>query len=142
MANEFNCVADVTIFAFNAHRGQVDKGGNEYWLHPQAVAGLVEDWGGDDVAIKAAWLHDVVEDTDISLATIKWAFGEEVANVVRLVSKNHNKDLTLIKADPRARLVKVADLMHNSDLTRLPVVTERDRRRTAEYQKRIKYLLD
>ncbi len=53
--------------AKNAHAGQKDKGGQDYFLHPFTVAMTVAKNGGTDVAITAALLHDVVEDTDYTL---------------------------------------------------------------------------
>lgn len=120
-----------------AHAGAVDRAGVDYINHPARVAALVEAAGGDDVAIAAAWLHDVVEDTHYTRADIEAACGVEVADVVALLSKNLAADYDSyyegIRANARARMVKVADLTHNSDVTRLSVVTDADIERTARY---------
>ncbi|MTJ93609.1 MAG: HD domain-containing protein, partial [Desulfovibrio sp.] len=76
-------IARAAAFAAEAHAavGQVRKyTGEPYVEHPRAVARLVADAGGDDAMVAAAWLHDVVEDTRVSLDEIRGQFGDAVAD--------------------------------------------------------------
>ena len=70
-----------------AHAGQKRKSGEPYLIHPIAVAQLVADMGMDSETVCAALLHDVVEDTSVSLDSIREDFGEEVAMLVDSVTK-------------------------------------------------------
>lgn len=127
--------------ATKAHDGQTDKAGRPYIEHPAAVAAGVSG----DVAQAVAWLHDVVEDTPLTFADLEAAGVQpEVIAPLRLLT--HDKSVpymeyvAAIKANPIAREVKLADLRHNSDLSRLPQVTEKDRERAAKYRRAIELL--
>jgi len=116
-------------FAINAHeaigqrRKYVDL---PYYVHPQAVAKMVKDVGGDDAMIASAFLHDVVEDTGVSLQTIIEEFGSDVGELVesltdvsKLTDGNRKIRKTIdlnhtARASPRAKTVKLADLIHNT----------------------------
>ena len=74
-------------FAYDLHAGQRRKSGEPYIAHPVAVAGLLRDLGGDEAMIAAGVLHDVVEDTDVTIEQIQGLFGEETANLVEGVTK-------------------------------------------------------
>ncbi|MGA1623174.1 MAG: HD domain-containing protein, partial [Synechocystis sp.] len=74
-------------FAYELHAGQRRKSGEPYIAHPVAVAGLLRDLGGDEAMIAAGFLHDVVEDTDVTIEQIQDLFGEETANLVEGVTK-------------------------------------------------------
>lgn len=82
-------------------------------------------------------MHDSVEDTGITLDEISSLFGESVAQAVDAITKRNGEPyqdyLNRVKANPIARLVKIADLSHNMDLSRLPVVTEKDLARREKY---------
>lgn len=128
--------------AIQAHESQVDKAGKPYIDHPAAVAAGVSD----DVAKAVAWLHDVVEDTSITFDDLRAAgIASEVIDHLRLLT--HDKSvpymeyIAALKGDPVAREVKLADLRHNSDLSRLNVITAKDRERLAKYQQAIEVLL-
>ena len=127
--------------AKDAHKGQVDKAGVDYIQHPLFVASLVEG----ELAKTVALLHDVVEDSDWTLEDLrKEGLPEEVVQVVGILTKKRNENyeeyILRVKQNPLARQVKLADLKHNSDLSRLANVTDRDRKRVAKYQKAISYL--
>ncbi|MEX2804182.1 HD domain-containing protein [Streptococcus sp. H31] len=127
--------------AKKAHSGQVDKAGVEYIRHPETVASLVDK----DNEKAVAYLHDVIEDTSCSLSDLRRAgFPDEVVTAVDLISKKKGQSyqdyLNNVKTNPLARAVKLADLKHNSDLSRLPYVTSRDRERSKKYKEAIAFL--
>ena len=127
--------------AKDAHKGQVDKAGMNYIQHPLFVASLVEG----ELAKTVALLHDVVEDSDWTLEDLrKEGLPEEVVQAVAILTKKRNENyeeyILRVKQNPLARQVKLADLQHNSDLSRLANVTDRDRKRVAKYQKAIAFL--
>lgn len=125
------------LFAKSIHHNQLDKAGRPYVEHLQAVVNnLVEP---SDEMVAVAWLHDSVEDTEITLNELSRYFGNTVSDAVSAITKvkeePYNKYLSRVKANPIARLVKIADLTHNMDLSRLPVVTEKDLARKEKYVK-------
>ena len=127
--------------AEDAHKGQVDKAGVDYIQHPLFVASLVEG----ELAKTVALLHDVVEDSAWTLEDLrKEGLPEEVVQAVGILTKKRNENyeeyILRVKQNPLARQVKLADLQHNSDLSRLANVTDRDRKRVAKYQKAIAFL--
>ena len=127
--------------AKDAHKGQVDKAGVDYIQHPLFVASLVEG----ELAKTVALLHDVVEDSDWTLEDLrKEGLPEEVVQAVGILTKKRNENyeeyILRVKQNPLARQVKLADLQHNSDLSRLANVTDRDRKRVEKYQQAIAYL--
>ena len=114
--------------AYNAHHGQVDKAGVPYVFHPLHLAESMED----EVSCCAALLHDVVEDTDITLEELAQQFPKEVIEVLSLLT--HDPDVNYfdyvraIRNNPIAKRVKLADLAHNSDTSRfagVPVPEDR-----------------
>ncbi|MDG6829118.1 HD domain-containing protein [Glaesserella parasuis] len=131
------------LLAKQLHANQVDKAGKAYVEHLQSVAdGLVQPTD-DELAV--AWLHDSVEDTAISLAQIKAEFGSVVANAIGAITKRKGESyetyLKRVKANDIARKVKIADLTHNMDLSRLAKVTEKDIVRQQKYQQAKLFLL-
>ena len=124
-----------------AHFGQTDKAGNPYITHPMAVAAGVE---GEDAKI-AALLHDTVEDTFVTIRTVRELFGNTVGDAVDCLTRRENEDyfayVRRAGANPIARKVKLADLAHNMDMSRLPIVTEKDRIRLEKYKKAREILL-
>ena len=74
-------------FAYQLHRGQMRASGDPYIAHPVAVAGLLRSLGGDSAMIAAGFLHDVVEDTEVTVEEIEAAFGPEVRHLVEGVTK-------------------------------------------------------
>lgn len=124
-----------------AHRGQVDKAGRPYIEHPAYVAASVDG----DAAKAVAWLHDVVEDTPTTLEDLRAAgISDEVVEAVDLLTHREGTPyidyVRRIRSNETARAVKLADLRHNSDLSRLTEVTEADLRRADRYRKAIAIL--
>ncbi len=132
-------------FAQSAHAGQKRASGEPYFIHPVSVACILADLRLDEDTIIAALLHDVVEDTPVSLDEIQAQFGEGVAMLVEgltkirrldLVSKealqaeNLRKFLLAVSRDVRVLLVKLADRLHN--MRTLKHVPEHKRRRIAQ----------
>ena len=108
--------------AYAAHHGQVDKSGIPYIFHPIHLAEQMQD----EYTTCVALLHDVVEDTDVTLEELAKVFPPEVVEAVRLMT--HGKDepyldyVRRIKENPIAKVVKLADLRHNNDESRMPDV--------------------
>jgi len=118
---------EVFAFAMKAHDGQKRKyTGEDYIVHPMAVSRMVSLYGGSLVQQAGALLHDVVEDTDHTLAEIDTLFGSEVATLVEWLtdtSRPEDGNRAIRKAIDRKRLaeapveaqfVKLADLIDNS----------------------------
>lgn len=130
-----------------AHEGQVDKAGKPYIRHPGRVADAVGEAGGAVVAVAAAWLHDVVEDTWVTAEFLLQAgFPPAVASAVEAVTKRPGEATDdyarRIAADPIAVQVKRADLADNTDPTRLARLDRRTRSRLEAKYARFVSLLD
>lgn len=126
--------------AYEAHHGQYDKAGVPYIFHPIAVAQDLED----EISCCAALLHDVVEDTDITLEELALQFPGEVIDVLKLLT--HKEDvpyfdyIAQISTHPIAVKVKLADLRHNSNPDRLLKLDEKAIERLKKYEKAMKML--
>lgn len=121
--------------ATTAHQGQVDKAGRPYITHPARVAARV---AGDEHAVAAAWLHDVVEDTEVTLADLEQLFPPEVTAAVEALTRRPGEVpadyYARVRAVPLAVTVKFADLADNSDPQRLAQLDAPTRDRlTAKY---------
>ena len=128
---------------FEAHKDQLDKSGLPYVFHPFHLAEQMTD----EETCAVALLHDVVEDTDITLGDLeKLGFGEKILEAISLMTHGEGVDymdyVAKIKTNPIARAVKLADLRHNSDMTRLDTVTDWDIKRAEKYKKAILLLTD
>lgn len=104
--------------ATTAHAGAYDKAGKPYILHPAYVAGLVADATGDEELVAAAWLHDVVEDTDITIESLRAdGFSERTISTVDAVTRkdgdSYSEFIDRI-VDRDAAIVKTADILHNT----------------------------
>ena len=122
------------VFAYMAHRGQKDKAGKPYILHPVNVAKRVKGKERKIVAL----LHDIVEDTEISLDKLeKMGFGDEIVEAVKAITKTKGEEyadyLKRVKNNDIAKDVKLADLAHNSDLSRLKRISIKDIKRVQKY---------
>ncbi|MEZ5997501.1 MAG: HD domain-containing protein [Hyphomonas sp.] len=125
--------------AVRQHAGQADKAGAPYILHVLDVWQAVRADGHDETHQVAALLHDVVEDTDTTIAEIEQTFGAAVAAAVEALTHRPNEPnadyLARVKANPVARIVKLADSRNNHG--RIGNITDaatRDRL-TAKYQR-------
>lgn len=134
-------VSKALRLATAAHKGQVDKAGVDYIRHPIAVA---ESLDTEDEQI-AALLHDTVEDTEVTLEDLKSeGFSDTVLHAVYCLT--HKKDepreayLQRVAENPLAVKVKLADLAHNSDLSRLPSPAAKDFARAERYAKETAFL--
>ena len=128
---------------FEAHKDQLDKSGLPYVFHPFHLAEQMTD----EETCAVALLHDVVEDTDITLKDLeKLGFGEKILEAISLMTHREGVDymdyVAKIKTNPIARAVKLADLRHNSDMTRLDTVTDWDIKRAEKYKRAILLLTD
>jgi (p)ppGpp synthase/HD superfamily hydrolase len=122
-------------FAANAHKGQVDKNGDSYFLHPLAVS----DAFSDPTRKKIALLHDVLEDTEVTEPQLRRLFQRTIVDAVVALTKRKgepNEDYyARVKANRMAMEVKIADVEHNvSRIHRLQDEAVRTRL-TAKYQK-------
>ncbi|SHM47190.1 HD domain-containing protein [Ruminococcus flavefaciens] len=127
--------------AAEKHSGQLDKGGNPYFNHPQAVAAQLEN---TEYKI-AAYLHDVCEDTPTTFEDLlEMGFAPRIVESIRLLTKaediSYEEYLEKIKSDDCARNVKMADIRHNMDISRIPCPSEKDFARLEKYRKALKYL--
>ena len=126
---------------FDAHKDQVDKAQIPYVFHPFHLADQMQTEAETVVAL----LHDVVEDSDYTFADLeKEGFGEEIINALKLLTHNDGSKymdyVAKIKENPLAKAVKLADLKHNSDITRLDVIDEKALKRRDTYLEAIKFL--
>lgn len=130
------------VFSMKAHGGQTRKSGDPYFVHPLAVAAILTDLKADPATVATALLHDVVEDTDVSVDEIRKRFGAEIANLVDGVTKlsqielkseaskqaeNFRKLVVAMADDVRVLLVKLADRLHN--MRTLHYVNDPEKRR-------------
>ena len=101
--------------AYDAHLGQLDYNGVPYIFHPYHIAEQMDD----EISCTAALLHDVIEDTNLTLTDLEGIFPAQVIEIVRLLTHDENTDyfdyIRKIKTNPIAKKVKLEDLPHNSD---------------------------
>lgn len=126
---------------YRAHDGQLDKGGVPYVFHPLHLAEQMDDEYSTCVAL----LHDVMEDGGVKPPELYEAgFPNEVVDAVELLTRRDKEPymeyVERIKKDSLAVKVKLADLEHNSDMSRLNKITEHDIERKEKYEKAIKLL--
>ncbi|MDO4454688.1 MAG: GTP pyrophosphokinase [Eubacteriales bacterium] len=129
------------IIAYHAHRDHVDKGGMPYIFHPLHLAEQMDT----EYSVITALLHDVIEDSDISLEDLKAeGFPEPILEALSLLT--HEKQVPYLeyvqrlKGNELARKIKLADLTHNSDVSRLSVQDDSSRQRFEKYQRAIALL--
>ena len=137
-----NLVRKAEAIARVAHAKQVDKAGQPYIGHIERVAARVTS----DEAKCVAWLHDVLEDSDVlPEAEMRRIFGDDITEDV--LSVTHREDesyedfVRRAAENPLGREVKIADLIDNSNLSRLDVVTLKDVQRQRKYNDALMYLL-
>lgn len=128
--------------AVEAHKGQVDKGGQPYILHPLRVMMSVDLELEKIVAV----LHDVVEDSNWTFeALLAEGFSIEVIEALKSVTKespDEDYDSFIQRAirNPIGRKVKITDIRDNLDVTRIPELGEKDLQRISKYKKALKRL--
>ena len=128
---------------FAAHKDQFDKSGIPYVFHPIHLA---EQMSTEETTV-VALLHDVIEDTDYTIENLTdMGFKKEITDAIGLMTHAAGVDyfeyVAAIKNNPIARAVKLADLNHNSNLSRLDVVDEKALKRREKYLKAIKMLTE
>ena len=126
---------------FEAHRNQVDKTGMPYVFHPFHLAESMDD----EISTVCALLHDVCEDTDTTLSDLSaMGFSKDVTDALALLT--HAPEVPYmdyvkgISENPTATKVKIADLMHNSDMSRLDVIDEYALKRQNKYKEALDFL--
>lgn len=128
---------------FEAHKNQLDKSGMPYVFHPFHLAEQMET----EETVVAALLHDVMEDTDYTAEDLKeMGFDGDILEALLLLTHQDGVDymdyVKKIKSNPIAKAVKLADLTHNSDLTRLDTVDQKALERKEKYKKAIEFLTE
>ena len=131
-------------FAEAAHAGQKRKSGEDFIEHPIAVSQVLAELGLDTTTLEASLLHDVVEDTDVTLEELREGFGDEIAGIVDGLTKletiefrsreqeqaeNVRKMIVAMAGDIRVLLIKLADRLHN--MRTLDVLSQEQRTRIA-----------
>ena len=127
--------------AYAAHAGQVDKTGVPYIYHPIHLAESMTD----ENAVITALLHDVAEDTDITIDDLaREGFHADILTALTLLTHSPAEEymdyVSRLSTCPLARKVKLADLRHNSDVTRLDAIDEKTARRLEKYRRAIQLL--
>ncbi|MBR0147282.1 MAG: bifunctional (p)ppGpp synthetase/guanosine-3',5'-bis(diphosphate) 3'-pyrophosphohydrolase [Eubacterium sp.] len=131
------------LLAYRAHEGQKDRSGLPYILHPIHLA---EQMTTEDSCV-VAMLHDVLEDTDMTEENLREeGFTERQIEAVKLLTRTEEEDyfeyVRRIRENDLACAVKLADLAHNMDRTRLPEYSEKDEARYEKYQKAVQILTE
>lgn len=125
-------------FATEAHRRQVDKAGEPYIKHCIAVYETAKHFFPDDEhLLMAALLHDVIEDTEVDFITLEMTFGSDVAVLVQGVTKtglSYEQYKKNILSSRRLSKIKMCDLLHNMDISRIAEPSESDLRRLKKYK--------
>jgi GTP pyrophosphokinase len=125
--SDFELIRKAYDFGRVAHEGQLRKSGEPFYIHPIEVARILADLGMGDETIAAAFLHDTIEDTDVTYQTVVDEFGEGIANIVEGVTKltklevgddadaeTIRKMIVAMSKDIRVLIVKLADRLHNA----------------------------
>ena len=145
--NEEYCLAHLpaidqkaSFIAKKYHSGQVDKAGKPYYYHPLTVASSFSD----EKLRAVAFLHDTLEDTSVSKAYLEKYMPQDVADAVEVMTRRAGEDydtyIRRVRQCPMARQVKMADLRHNMDLSRLKNVTPKDLERCEKYKRVFDFL--
>jgi hypothetical protein len=126
---------------FEAHKDQVDKTDMPYVFHPFHLAECMDD----EISTVCALLHDVIEDTDYTFDDLRgMGFPEDVIEALTLLTHDpavpYMDYIKIIATNPTAKKVKIADLKHNSDLTRMNEIDEYAIRRTKKYKDALAFL--
>jgi (p)ppGpp synthase/HD superfamily hydrolase len=136
-----NIIEKSIQIALNAHKGQIDKAGKPYILHPLRLMFQLED----EIGMIAAVLHDVVEDSDITLEDLrKEGIPEEAVEIIghltRDPEESYDNFIQRISGNRKAIRVKIKDLEDNMDFSRLSVIEQKDMERLVRYHKALSFL--
>lgn len=156
--NAYVILYTASSLAAELHKGQVDKAGKDYFLHPKRVSdSIFSDWDFDYLddkeqifVIKCATvgiMHDLLEDTSCTEEYLRnKGFSEDIIEGVKSVTRNENESygdfIKRAAQNPYGKVVKFHDLKDNLDLTRLGKITEDDIPRINKYLKWYNYLKD
>lgn len=139
MANSYHKALSIIL---QAHKDQTDLAGKPYYLHPLYVSKQVKGKKAKIVAL----LHDTIEDTNIDANYLSKYFTKDVCEAVELLTREENQSysdyINKIKNNELAKTVKLADLKHNMDITRLSTLTQNDLERLKKYHCAYKELTD
>lgn len=128
--------------AYDAHHGQMDVNNVPYIFHPYHIAEQMTD----EITVCIALLHDVVEDTNVTLEDLEKEFPKEVTEAVKLLTHDKNTAyfdyVRKIKQNPLAKAVKLADIAHNSDQTRIIFDSPKSREKKANWEIKYKKALE
>lgn len=142
MNYEKGMLENALTLAAGEHLGQTDRAGVPYIAHICAVVSGVETV--EEMTVAA--LHDIVEDTTICLEYLDEEFPRFIVQAVDAITKRdkepYKEYLVRVKKNELARNVKIADLRHNMDLSRLPKVTEKDEKRHEKYLQAMRFLME
>ena len=136
-----NIVDKALEIAIKAHKGQRDLAGVDYIEHPKAVANLVNS----DEEKAVAYLHDVLEDTYITEKDLlQMGIPNNIVLAVKVLTKEKNEPYTKyierVKENKLASTVKIADLQHNMNLSRIANPSKRDYERLEKYNRALTFL--
>lgn len=128
-------------FMYKKHQNQIDKGNIPYIFHPWHIAEQLEE----EKRIVVALLHDILEDTNTSVKELeKENFDNEIIEALILLKHDKNIDyfqyIKNLSKNEIAKDVKIVDLKHNLDLSRLDKVSEKDLKRVEKYKKCLEFL--
>lgn len=127
------------IIATKAHQGQVDKGGDDYILHPIRVMTKLDTEEERIVGV----LHDVIEDTNVTYDFLKKeGFSDEIITITRGKKESYMDYIRKVKTNKISKKVKIADLEDNMDISRIKKPTKKDYDRLKKYEKAKRILLE
>ena len=141
-SQEYAKLLDLAIaIAKKAHAGQIDKADQPYILHPLTVMAQMEDVESKIVAL----LHDAIEDSDLTITELSQQgfpelITEAIAAITKLDGELYDDYLLRVMGNAIARKVKIADVSHNMDISRIANPTVKDFQRLEKYQKVLKQL--
>ncbi len=122
--------------AYDAHHGQTDESGLPYIFHPYHLAEQMTD----EITVCVALLHDVLEDTSVSIEELELEFPKEVTEALRLLTHMEDTEyfeyVRAIEKNPVAKAVKLADIDHNADQTRFAGCADVEEERLERWKKK------
>ena len=141
LLEESENVSKALKISTRAHRGQLDKAGKPYINHPKTVARML----GTEETQTVALLHDVIEDTSVTLDNLNEAgFSDDIITAVDSLThrdgERREEYIMRVSRNPLATMVKLADLKHNQDLSRIKSPSEKDFAQVARYKEEEAFL--